>query len=186
MRLYGVVTSIQPLKFHLNSREGIIKFTTEIYNPLNVTLDSMVIRQEQYRNKDSHESRTIVGSCASGNCNGSRWDLRGFWSHYGSKISRGKVWNQISKCARAAIRVALSSGQVVHRENSFQVLGIDFDFDEDLLAYFIEANVTPALGFQTEWEVYQKERVFFSLASLMKMPTQHGLDYDTTAWEQII
>ena len=184
MRVYGVIASIEPLEVYLNDKEGIIKFTTEVFDANNVTLNGSVIRQEQYRKGTGHGAINISGTCFKGHCQGSRWDLDGFWSHFRGR--KAAVWWQIKKCAAAAIRAAVASGNVKHRDKAFQVLGIDFDFDEDFLAYFIEANVTPALGFQTEWEQFQKERVLFSLPSLLKLPATSPAVISAQSWEQII
>ncbi len=48
------------------------------------------------------------------------------------------------------------------------MLGIDFDLNLDNFVFFLEANVTPALGYQTEWEKEQKEKIFISLAQMLR------------------
>ncbi len=137
---------------------------------------------------DSNILCSFEGSCSVGHCHGSRWDLKGFYSHVGSE--RAKVISErIAKGTAAAIRVALSGGKVKHRQNSFQVLGIDFDLDQSDVAYFLEANVTPALGFQTDWELDQKERMLRSIASVLQLENVKGLPIENmhkSSWMQII
>ncbi len=48
------------------------------------------------------------------------------------------------------------------------MVGVDFDLDRAGRAWFLEANVTPALGHQTAWERAQKRRLFADLAALLR------------------
>ncbi len=45
MRIYGLIASIEPLKVYLNVDEGIVKFTTEVFDKKNVTSENAVITQ---------------------------------------------------------------------------------------------------------------------------------------------
>ena len=45
IRVYALVSSIDPLVVFLNEDEGIVKFTTELFNKENVTSENSVITQ---------------------------------------------------------------------------------------------------------------------------------------------
>ncbi len=47
------------------------------------------------------------------------------------------------------------------------VLGVDVDLDEDGTVWFLEANVTPALGYQAPFEVAQKDQLLRDVAALV-------------------
>lgn len=47
------------------------------------------------------------------------------------------------------------------------MLGVDVDLDEDGNEWFLEANVTPALGYQAGFESAQKAQLLRDVAALV-------------------
>lgn len=190
LRLYGMITSLAAgnVKAYLNGVEGIVKYNVATFNERSLSEEGAILMQEHYRvgqEHDNHaERKGVVGNCTEGRCIGTRWDLQGYWSHMDasyeqdSKLRRPKLWSTIHKCVAGALRAAIKGNGVEHRAGAFQALGIDVDVDENGQVYFLEANVTPALGYQTDWEKEQKERMFESMASLIKGGTPQD-------WEQL-
>lgn len=171
IRLYALILRVRdPLKVLLNRRYGIAKFTTVPFGN-GTDVQGAVLMQSAYRQHDGHEDHkersAVRGSCNNeGHCVGTRWDLVGLLSHLdavGPPGNSNRTWANICRVVRAAIETATKDKSVIQRDTSFQVLGVDLDLDSDGTPFFIEANVTPALGHQTEWEALQKEKLLAAI-----------------------
>lgn len=88
------------------------------------------------------------------------------------------MWNRIVQVVAAAVRVGAAGAEP--RPRSFQVLGVDLDLDETLQPWFLEANVTPFLGYQADFEQRDKERLLSHIADLVFVNHTHA------EWERVI
>ena len=166
IRTYAIVTSIKPLRVWIHKR-GIVKFTTKPFEPMHASVTSAVVQQSQYHHGKGHSANknAIRGKCDQ--CLGSRWKLSWLWKHLSkSSIDSDKVWNDIQSKLGVTMDCVLQSGLVKQRARSFQVLGVDFDLDSNGNAWLLEMNITPALGYQTEWEKLQKQVILEDIARL--------------------
>ena len=149
LRLYVLITSIDPLKLYIYE-EGLVRFATEEYTNDPKKLSNNLIHLTNYSvNKESEE---FIYNESPGSYSGHKWSLSTLWEYLGSVlgIHTGTVWDQTKE---VCMKTILCGHQHLQREvtrqvqsgyNCYKLLGLDILYDHNLKPWLLEVNIESA------------------------------------------
>jgi len=135
IRQWVLITSIDPLEIHLG--EFFLRFSTYDYS----------IKKT---NKFIHLTNSAIQkkSVKKSNIKNNMWDSDSFKKYlFEKKIPFHFIEKQIKNIIIETIKEF--SKYIIHRKNSFELLGYDLMIDENLKVWLIEINVSPDLSHNT-------------------------------------
>ncbi|KAH0785326.1 Tubulin-tyrosine ligase family protein [Histomonas meleagridis] len=150
IRLYILVTSIEPLRIYMHSA-GMARFATHEYKPDSSPDDQHMHLTNFSLNKDDKEFIRSDGVHES--IENSKWSI-GFFMQYcrSQGIDPTRLMKEFERISIATIiagmcEIKLKHKQVIpHHHTSYEMYGIDIMLDSDLNAHLIEINISPSLS----------------------------------------
>jgi tubulin monoglycylase TTLL3/8 len=135
IRQWVLITSIDPLEIHLG--EFYLRFSKYDYN---IQKTNKFIHLTNYAVQKKSVKKT--------NIKNNMWDSDSFKKYlFEKKIPFHYIEKQIKNIIIETIKEF--SKYIVHRKNSFELLGYDLMIDENLKVWLIEINVSPDLSHST-------------------------------------
>ncbi|OHT03253.1 Tubulin-tyrosine ligase family protein [Tritrichomonas foetus] len=180
IRIYAVVTSIEPLIFYYH-KQGLVLFAThdyaknfpndasqiceddkeylEIVNDLQMHLTNYEINKDSKSFVQCYELDEKIEN--------SKWSLPFLWKYFKSiGVDYKKIKRDIKDVATAAIIAGMCSLRnshrkkiKLHRKSSFELLGIDILLDSNLKPYLLEINISPGMVGSSQLDIMIKEKV---------------------------
>lgn len=149
LRLYVLVTSINPLRIYLHT-DGLARFASVRYSERLDTLSDRFMHLTNYSiNKLSANYAKNEDADA---CQGHKWTIRSLWQHLDSiGIETERLWatlrNLIIRTMLAGENPInnLSKTYMQSRYNCFELFGFDVLLDAELRPWLLEVNISPSL-----------------------------------------
>lgn len=149
LRLYVVVTSINPMRIFLHT-DGLARFASVQYSDKLDTLSDRCMHLTNYSiNKLSANYARNEDFNA---CQGHKWTLKSLWSYFRQRgINTKRLWGTLRNLV---IRTVLSGEYCLNRMfkvnvNSryccYELFGFDVLLDENLVPWLLEVNISPSL-----------------------------------------
>ena len=161
LRIYVVVSSLQPLRIHL-CREGLARFATAPYADASgrelsahLTNYSLNVRSSGFEHNDdpddgAHGSkRTLSATLRELEREVANFDVAAFWGQLEELVAKTCVAMRPLLLHNAAVRRRGASGGGEEVERCFHLLGFDVLLDQALRLHLLEVNNNPSLGLDT-------------------------------------
>ena len=154
LRIYIAVMSINPLRLYMYE-EGLVRFATAKYKPLGIENFSKYTHLTNY-SVNKKNANFLQNNDASLDNYGSKWSLTAFWKYCKSngiddlKIKK-RIEDVVIKSIISAEHIMAKAYEmfVPYQKNCFEVLGYDILIDENYKAWLLEANMSPALSWDS-------------------------------------
>ncbi|XP_054742482.1 tubulin monoglutamylase TTLL4 isoform X3 [Anastrepha obliqua] len=160
MRIYVVVTSINPLRIYMY-KDGLARFASVKYSSELTSLDDRCMHLTNYSiNKFSQNYSKNEDFNA---CQGHKWTLQSLWSCLEMRgVNTKRLWATLRNLVIKAI-VSGESGlnrmyrqNVNFRYNCFELFGFDILLDENLVPWLLEINISPSLHSELPLDLHVK------------------------------
>ncbi|XP_067624720.1 tubulin polyglutamylase ttll-4 isoform X2 [Eurosta solidaginis] len=160
MRIYVVVTSINPLRIYMY-KDGLARFASVKYSSELTSLDDRCMHLTNYSiNKFSQNYSKNEDFNA---CQGHKWTLQSLWSCLETRgVNTKRLWATLRNLVIKAI-VSGESGlnrmyrqNVNFRYNCFELFGFDVLLDENLVPWLLEINISPSLHSELPLDLHVK------------------------------
>lgn len=152
LRIYVAATCLDPLRLYVYE-DGLARFCTEEYTEEKSDLKNRRIHVTNVAiNKKS--SKFVANESTEEESKGSKWSLKALKQHVEAEgaVQWSHIWQQVHDIAAKAILSAEpkmnteSKIKVPHRNNCFEVWGLDVMLDSSYRAWLIEVNTCPSLA----------------------------------------
>lgn len=149
LRLYLLVTSINPLRMYLYD-DGLVRFASNKYSNDSKSVGDVYMHLTNYSiNKNSS---TYTQNEDSESCQGHKWTLKSLWRHFEAEgIDHSAVWEKVKDLmiktvisAESPINNAFNQN-VASRYSCYELFGFDILLDSKLKPWLIEVNISPSL-----------------------------------------
>ncbi|XP_017489518.1 PREDICTED: tubulin polyglutamylase TTLL4 isoform X1 [Rhagoletis zephyria] len=160
MRIYVLVTSINPLRIYMY-KDGLARFASVKYSSELTSLDDRCMHLTNYSiNKFSQNYSKNEDFNA---CQGHKWTLQSLWSCLETRgVNTKRLWATLRNLVIKAI-VSGESGlnrmyrqNVNFRYNCFELFGFDVLLDENLVPWLLEINISPSLHSELPLDLHVK------------------------------
>ncbi|XP_017151511.1 tubulin polyglutamylase TTLL4 isoform X2 [Drosophila miranda] len=160
MRLYVVLTSINPLRIYMY-KDGLARFASVKYSSELSNLDERCMHLTNYSiNKFSQNYTKNEDFNA---CQGHKWTLQSLWSCLENRgVNTKRLWATLRNLVIKGI-VSGESGlnrmyrqNVNFRYNCFELFGFDVLLDENLVPWLLEINISPSLHSELPLDLHVK------------------------------
>ncbi|XP_012159709.1 tubulin polyglutamylase TTLL4 isoform X3 [Ceratitis capitata] len=160
MRIYVVLTSINPLRIYMY-KDGLARFASVKYSSELTTLDDRCMHLTNYSiNKFSQNYSKNEDFNA---CQGHKWTLQSLWSCLETRgVNTKRLWATLRNLVIKAI-VSGESGlnrmyrqNVNFRYNCFELFGFDVLLDENIVPWLLEINISPSLHSELPLDLHVK------------------------------
>ncbi|XP_017110695.1 tubulin polyglutamylase TTLL4 isoform X1 [Drosophila elegans] len=160
MRLYVVLTSINPLRIYMY-KDGLARFASVKYSSELGNLDERCMHLTNYSiNKFSQNYAKNEDFNA---CQGHKWTLQSLWSCLENRgVNTKHLWATLRNLVIKGI-VSGESGlnrmyrqNVNFRYNCFELFGFDVLLDENLVPWLLEINISPSLHSELPLDLHVK------------------------------
>lgn len=160
MRLYVVVTSINPLRIYM-FKDGLARFASVKYSSELGNLDERCMHLTNYSiNKFSQNYAKNEDFNA---CQGHKWTLQSLWSCLENRgVNTKRLWATLRNLVIRGI-VSGESGlnrmyrqNVNFRYNCYELFGFDVLLDENLVPWLLEINISPSLHSELPLDLHVK------------------------------
>lgn len=149
LRLYVVVTSINPLRIFLHT-DGLARFAAVQYSDNVETLNDRCMHLTNYSiNKFSQNYSKNEDINA---CQGHKWTLKSLWSYFEERgIDTKTLWGTLRNLVIKTVIGGESclnrmyKCNVGSRYNCYELFGFDVLLDENLVPWLLEVNISPSL-----------------------------------------
>ncbi|BFF96252.1 tubulin polyglutamylase TTLL4 [Drosophila madeirensis] len=160
MRIYVVLTSINPLRIYMY-KDGLARFASVKYSSELSNLDERCMHLTNYSiNKfsENYAKNEDVNACQ-----GHKWTLQSLWSCLeGRGVNTKRLWATLRNLVIKGI-VSGESGlnrmyrqNVNFRYNCFELFGFDVLLDENLVPWLLEINISPSLHSELPLDLHVK------------------------------
>ena len=174
IRLYAVVTSIEPLIFYYHY-QGLVLFATHLYDEKGDINDLKMHLTNYEINKDSKEF--VECNELEEKVENSKWSLQFFWKYMESiGIDSKKLQKDVEDVATSTLIAGMCSVRNKHREvikfkrkSSFEIFGIDILLDSKLKPYILEVNVSPGMHSTSELDKRVKTEVNCDMMNIVRI-----------------
>ncbi|XP_065357792.1 tubulin monoglutamylase TTLL4 isoform X3 [Calliphora vicina] len=160
MRIYVVMTSINPLRIYMY-KDGLARFASVKYSSGLNNLDERCMHLTNYSiNKfsENYSKNEDVNACQ-----GHKWTLQSLWCCLeGRGVNTKRLWATL----RNLVIRAIISGEaglnrtyrqnVNFRYNCFELFGFDVLLDENLIPWLLEINISPSLHSELPLDLHVK------------------------------
>ncbi|EDW13265.1 tubulin polyglutamylase TTLL4 [Drosophila mojavensis] len=160
MRLYVVLTSINPLRIYM-FKDGLARFASVKYSSELGNLDERCMHLTNYSiNKFSQNYTKNEDFNA---CQGHKWTLQSLWSCLENRgVNTKRLWATLRNLVIRGI-VSGESGlnrmyrqNVNFRYNCYELFGFDVLLDENLVPWLLEINISPSLHSELPLDLHVK------------------------------
>ncbi|XP_017855426.1 tubulin polyglutamylase TTLL4 isoform X2 [Drosophila busckii] len=160
MRLYVVLTSINPLRIYM-FKDGLARFASVKYSSELGNLDERCMHLTNYSiNKFSQNYAKNEDFNA---CQGHKWTLQSLWSCLENRgVNTKRLWATLRNLVIRGI-VSGESGlnrmyrqNVNFRYNCYELFGFDVLLDENLVPWLLEINISPSLHSELPLDLHVK------------------------------
>lgn len=149
LRLYVLVTSINPLRVYMHT-DGLARFASVKYSEKSDTLSDRYMHLTNYSiNKLSDKYSANEDADA---CQGHKWTIKSLWSYFNEKgINTDRLWGALRNLVLRTVLAgegpihAMSKLNVGNRYNCYELFGIDVLLDSELVPWLLEVNISPSL-----------------------------------------
>lgn len=149
LRLYVLVTSINPLKIYIYP-DGLARFASVKYNDdINYLSDRFMHLTNYSINKTS---ATYTSNDCADSSTGHKWTLRTLWSYLEQEnVNIAKIWASIKDIIIKTMIAGESPINTLIRTNTtsryccYELFGIDILLDENRKPWLLEVNISPSL-----------------------------------------
>lgn len=149
LRLYVVITSINPLRIYLHT-DGLARFASVQYSDKVDTLDDRCMHLTNYSiNKLSANYAKNEDINA---CQGHKWTLKSLWSFFRTKgINTKRLWGTLRNLVVRTVLAGESGLNKMFKMNvnskysCYELFGFDVLLDENLVPWLLEVNISPSL-----------------------------------------
>jgi len=183
LRIYVLVTSIDPLRIYIN-REGLARFCTEEYEaPNDDNLDRVFGHLTNYslnkKNENFQENNIIINQNAEEIEKGHKRSMSSVFERIRKDgIDIGKIQNDIDELIRLTIaavqpflscqyRVGISAND--GKSRCFEILGFDVLLDKNAKPWLLEVNCKPAMGAESELDREIKTSVIHGALTILQL-----------------
>jgi tubulin polyglutamylase TTLL5 len=152
MRIYVVITSIDPLRLYVYE-EGLVRLATCKYSaPMMNNKKNKFIHLTNY-SINKHSSNFVANEDPFVEDFGSKWSLTALNDHLkANKVNTEALWGKIDEIiikTILAIEPLIKSScdmYVPYKDNCFELLGFDILLDSSLNPWLLEVNLSPSLN----------------------------------------
>lgn len=149
LRLYVLVTSINPLRVYMHT-DGLARFASVKYSEKSDTLSDRYMHLTNYSiNKLSDKYSANEDADA---CQGHKWTIKSLWSYFTEKgVNTDRLWAALRNLVLRTVLAgegpihAMSKLNVGNRYNCYELFGIDVLLDSELVPWLLEVNISPSL-----------------------------------------
>ncbi|XP_055544006.1 tubulin monoglutamylase TTLL4 isoform X1 [Wyeomyia smithii] len=149
LRLYVLVTSINPLRVYMHT-DGLARFASVKYSEKSDTLSDRYMHLTNYSiNKLSNNYSANEDADA---CQGHKWTIKSLWSYFTEQgIDTDRLWGALRNLVLRTILAgegpihAMSKLNVASKYNCYELFGIDVILDSELVPWLLEVNISPSL-----------------------------------------
>ncbi|XP_058814235.1 tubulin monoglutamylase TTLL4-like isoform X4 [Topomyia yanbarensis] len=149
LRLYVLVTSINPLRVYMHT-DGLARFASVKYSEKSDTLNDRYMHLTNYSiNKLSNNYSANEDADA---CQGHKWTIKSLWSYFAEQgIDTDRLWGALRNLVLRTILAgegpihAMSKLNVASKYNCYELFGIDVLLDSELVPWLLEVNISPSL-----------------------------------------
>ncbi|CAO1367457.1 unnamed protein product [Diamesa tonsa] len=149
LRLYVLVTSINPLRIYMHS-DGLARFASVKYSERNDTLNDRYMHLTNYsinklsNNYDKNEDANA--------CKGHKWTIKSLWAYLKAKgINTERLWGALRNLVLRTILAGegqingMVKANMQNKYNCFELFGVDVLLDSELVPWLLEVNISPSL-----------------------------------------
>ncbi|XP_058451853.1 tubulin monoglutamylase TTLL4 isoform X2 [Malaya genurostris] len=149
LRLYVLVTSINPLRVYMHT-DGLARFASVKYSEKSDTLSDRYMHLTNYsinklsNNYSANEDADV--------CQGHKWTIKSLWSYFAEQgIDTDRLWGALRNLVLRTILAgegpihAMSKLNVASKYNCYELFGIDVLLDSELVPWLLEVNISPSL-----------------------------------------
>uniref|UniRef100_A0A8D8MNY6 Tubulin polyglutamylase TTLL4 n=1 Tax=Culex pipiens TaxID=7175 RepID=A0A8D8MNY6_CULPI len=149
LRLYVLVTSINPLRVYMHT-DGLARFASVKYSEKSDTLSDRYMHLTNYSiNKLSDKYSANEDADA---CQGHKWTIKSLWTYFNEKgVNTDRLWGALRNLVLRTVLAgegpihAMSKLNVGNRYNCYELFGIDVLLDSELVPWLLEVNISPSL-----------------------------------------
>ena len=156
LRVYVALTSINPLRIYMFD-EGLVRFATAEYaSPTDEglhTQQNKYIHLTNYSINKNNQHGSIAQNTAEGEACGTKWSFRALRQ----VLKKHQVNDErlFSRIKDIVIKTIISTEPILnnafkmhvpHRNNCFQLFGLDIMIDDEMNPWLLEVNLSPSLA----------------------------------------
>jgi len=149
LRLYVLVTSVNPLRIYLYD-DGLVRFASNKYSNESTKVGDVFTHLTNYSiNKNS---ATYLSNEDSHLAQGHKWTLKSLWRHFDAEgIDHSVIWEKIKDLMIKTIISAEGNMATFFQQNvssrysCYELFGFDILLDSRLKPWLIEVNISPSL-----------------------------------------
>jgi tubulin polyglutamylase TTLL5 len=170
LRIYVVVTSIDPLKIYVLN-EGIARFATEKYTA-DKNLENKFCHLTNYSVNKKNEC-FVQNKRAEQDNVGNKWSISALMVELECKgIDTNLLWSRIYDIIIKSIlsvesKFFNSCQRMQCKSNCFELFGYDILIDEDLKPWLMEINLTPSLAVESPIDMVIKSHLIANMLTLI-------------------
>merc|ERR1719397_1276532 len=149
LRLYVLVTSVNPLRIYLYD-DGLVRFASNKYSNESTKVGDVFTHLTNY--SINKKSSSYVNNEESEQEKGHKWTLKTLWRHFdASGIDHSAIWEKIKDLMIKTVLSAegslvnLHNNNVASRYSCFELFGFDILLDSKLKPWLLEVNISPSL-----------------------------------------
>lgn len=149
LRLYVLVTSINPLRMYLHT-DGLARFASVRYSENADTLNDRYMHLTNY--SINKLSANYAKNEDADQCQGHKWTLRSLWQYLGEAgVNTEKLWGTLRNLIIRTLLAGespinnMTKANMLSKYNCFELFGFDVLLDADLSPWLLEVNISPSL-----------------------------------------
>ncbi|XP_037904055.1 tubulin polyglutamylase TTLL4-like isoform X2 [Hermetia illucens] len=183
LRLYVLVTSINPLRVYLY-QDGLVRFASVKYSERADSLNDRYMHLTNYSiNKlsSTYSQNEDVNACE-----GHKWTIQSLWSYLKSRrIDTIKLWDVLRNLILRTLLAgensinAMFKLNVESKYNCFELFGFDVILDSELVPWLLEVNISPSLHSELPLDLHVKGPLIQAVlnTALYNVPPKLSLEH---------
>uniref|UniRef100_A0A1B0CNH8 Tubulin polyglutamylase ttll4 n=2 Tax=Lutzomyia longipalpis TaxID=7200 RepID=A0A1B0CNH8_LUTLO len=160
LRLYVLVTSMNPLKVYMHT-DGLARFASVRYSEKVDTLSDRYMHLTNYSiNKLSANYAKNEDAEA---CKGHKWTIRSLWSYLeAGGVDTERLWGALRNLVIRTLIAGetpihnLTKANMLSKYNCYELFGFDVLLDSDLVPWLLEVNISPSLHSSSPLDLHVK------------------------------
>eukprot|EP01117_Protostelium_nocturnum_P002918 TRINITY_DN13849_c0_g1_i1.p1 TRINITY_DN13849_c0_g1~~TRINITY_DN13849_c0_g1_i1.p1 ORF type:complete len:530 (+),score=149.81 TRINITY_DN13849_c0_g1_i1:118-1707(+) len=183
IRLYAVVTSVNPLRIYMN-KEGLVRFSTEKYTMSEDELENSFRHLTNYSINRTNTEKYMKNSSEENDGVGHKWSLTALKDYlFKNGISPDKVMEDIEE---VVVKTLISANKAMsdaffkhvnYRQNCFEIYGFDILLDDKLKPWLMEVNLSPSMGHASPLDLKVKSTLMSDIYNAVgvRIPPEHPI-----------
>jgi tubulin polyglutamylase TTLL5 len=170
LRIYVLVTSFSPLEAFV-FREGFARMSSQKFSLEKGSIaNKWVHLTNSSIQKNAKDTMPADNPCkTSGENGGSKISLTHLWKALEKEgVDTKNMWKKV--CDLCLKTLMVSEDSIPSQPNAFEVFGFDVIFDENLNAWLIEVNASPAMARETRLDEKIKEAMIHDTIKIVDPP----------------